>query len=89
LSPVGRAASRHIASRANGEVLIRARSLGPGSSSAIIDVPAGSAMTGRGLTTKKGLSKAMRLIPTGNALLLRTTWYPGMAGGIGSPIPGV
>lgn len=68
-------------------MLIRACS--PGSSAAIIDVPVGSEMTGRGLTTKKGVSKAMRLIPTGNALLLRTTWYPEMASGIGSPIPGV
>jgi hypothetical protein len=69
--------------------MIRARSLGPEFSAAIIDVPVGSEMTGRGLTTKKGVSKAMRLIPTGNALLLRTTWYPGMVSGIGSPIPGV
>jgi hypothetical protein len=87
--PFGRAVALHIASRSNGEVLIRARSLGPGFSVAIIDVPVGSEMTVRGLTAKKGASKAMRLILTGNALPLRTTSYPGMVSGTGSPIAGV
>ena len=40
----------------------------------------------RGPTGKKSVSKAMRLVLTGNALPLRTTSYLGMDSGIGSPI---
>jgi len=87
--PFERATALHIASRNNGGVLIRARSLGQGFFVAIIDVPVGSEMTVRGLTAKKSVSKPMRLILTGNALLLRTTSYLGMDSGICSPIAGV
>jgi hypothetical protein len=84
----GRVAALHIASRSDGEVLIRARSLGPGFSVAIIDMPVGSQMGVRGITLKKGASKAMRLILTGNALPLRVTSYLGMVGGIASVLYG-
>jgi hypothetical protein len=86
---LGRVAALYIALRSDGEVLIRARSLGPGFSVATIDVPAGPEMTGRRAPIRKSVSKALRLILTGSTLPLRATSYLGMLGGVGSLLYGI
>jgi polyisoprenyl-phosphate glycosyltransferase len=84
----GRAAALYIALRSDGEVRIRARSLGQGFSVATIDVPAGPKMTGRA-PFKKSVSKSLRLILTGSTFPLRATSYFGMLGGVGSLLYGI
>lgn len=80
----GRVAALYVASRSDGEVLIRARSLGRGFSVATVDVPGATNIVGRGVPLKLGLAKALRLLLTGSAMPLRVSSYLSLFGGIAS-----
>jgi hypothetical protein len=78
----GRVAALYVASRNDGEVLIRARSLGSGFSTATVEMPDAPRILRRGVDRKLGLSKAVRLILTGSAKPLRTASFLGFFGGL-------
>ncbi len=81
-----RAAALYIASSRDGEVLVRARSLGQGFPSAIVAVPASPLVPRRGAPPRMAAAKALRLILTGSALPLRLSSYIGLIGGVASVV---
>lgn len=78
---LGRAAGLYVASRTDGEVLVRARSLGHGFAVSEIDVTDQPTTATRGVPLKKGASMALRLLFTGSTLPLRGASFLGMCGG--------
>jgi hypothetical protein len=81
---LSRAAALHVATRSDGEVLMRARALGQGFPAVIIQIGASPPVPGRGMPLRMAVAKAFRLILTGSALPLRLSSYLGFAGGIAS-----
>jgi hypothetical protein len=77
-----RAAGLYIAGRRDGEVLVRARSLGQGFPCASVVVDDGIGVLVPGMPVPIAVAKALRLILTGSATPLRLTSYLGFAGGI-------
>jgi polyisoprenyl-phosphate glycosyltransferase len=79
---LSRAAALYIATRSDGEVLVRARTLGQGFPSTVIKIGASPPLTGRGMPVRLAVAKAFRLLLTGSALPLRISSYLGFVGGL-------
>lgn len=77
-----RAAALYVAGRRDGEVLVRARSLGQGFPCTSVTVPDGEPVKVAGTPARIAVAKALRLILTGSATPLRLTSYLGFGGGI-------
>lgn len=90
LSPAFRAYSRaaalYIATRRDGEILIRARALGQGFPSASVATKSLAPIPIRSMSFRMAVSKAVRLLLTGSAAPLRLASYLGFGGGILSVI---
>jgi hypothetical protein len=90
LSPAFRAYSRaaalYIATRRDGEVLIRARALGQGFPSASVATRSSVPFPIRSMSFRMAVSKAVRLLLTGSSAPLRLSSYLGFGGGIMSVI---
>jgi polyisoprenyl-phosphate glycosyltransferase len=90
LSPAFRAYSRaaalYIATRRDGEVLIRARALGQGFPSATVATRSSVPVPIRSMSFRMAVSKAVRLLLTGSSVPLRLSSYLGFGGGIMSVI---
>jgi hypothetical protein len=86
LSPTFRAYSRaaalYIATRRDGEVLIRARALGQGFPSVTVATKASVRLPIRSMSFRMAVSKAVRLLLTGSSAPLRLSSYLGFGGGI-------
>ena len=81
---MSRPAALYIATRADGEVLVRARELGSGFPVAEVGhSPEAGAERRRG-SLSRDLARGARLIATGSTTLLRASSYIAVAGGIGS-----
>jgi hypothetical protein len=78
---LSRAAALFVASRADGEVLIRSRSIGPGFPSLIVDIPISPVVKDRGIKFMGGLAKGLRLLITTSTIPLRSISYIGLAAG--------
>jgi hypothetical protein len=81
-----RSAALYIATRHNGDVLVRASDLGQGFPATTVTLPDCAQMPGRGMPISMGIAKALRLLLTGSARPLRFTSYLGLAGGTASAI---
>jgi polyisoprenyl-phosphate glycosyltransferase len=79
---LSRAAALQIATRSDGEVLVRARTLGQGFPAVVIPIGASPLVPGRGMPLRMAVAKVFRLILTGSALPLRLSSYLGFMGGI-------
>lgn len=77
-----RAAALYVATRRDGEVLVRARSLGQGFPTALVPVVDGTRVPVPSMPPRIAVAKALRLILTGSATPLRLTSYLGFGGGI-------
>jgi hypothetical protein len=90
LSPAFRAYSRaaalYIATRRDGEVLIRARALGQGFPSATVATKSSVPFPIRSMSFRMAVSKAVRLLLTGSSAPLRLSSYLGFGGGIMSVV---
>lgn len=90
LSPAFRAYSRaaalYIATRRDGEVLIRARALGQGFPSATVAARSSVRFPIRSMSFRMAVSKAVRLLLTGSSAPLRMSSYLGFGGGIMSVV---
>jgi hypothetical protein len=90
LSPAFRAYSRaaalYIATRRDGEVLIRARALGQGFPSATVATKSSVRFPIRSMSFRMAVSKAVRLLLTGSSAPLRLSSYLGFGGGIMSVV---
>jgi hypothetical protein len=90
LSPAFRAYSRaaalYIATRRDGEVLIRAPALGQGFPSATIVTKSSVLFPIRSMSFRMAVSKAVRLLLTGSSAPLRLSSYLGFGGGIMSVV---
>jgi hypothetical protein len=84
-----RAAALYIATRRDGEVLVRARSLGRGFPAAVISVNDTARVSVPSMPLRIAVAKALRLILTGSATPLRLTSYLGFGGGIVAVLYGV
>ncbi len=86
LSPAFRAYSRaaalYIATRRDGEILIRARALGQGFPSAAVATRTSVRVPIRSMSFRMAVSKAVRLLLTGSSAPLRLSSYLGFGGGI-------
>jgi hypothetical protein len=86
LSPAFRAYSRaaalYIATRREGEVLIRAQTLGQGFPSATVAATSSIPVPIRSMSLRMAVSKAVRLLLTGSSAPLRLSSYLGFGGGI-------
>ena len=78
---LSRTAGLFIASRADGEVLIRSRSIGPGFPSLIVDLPISPVVKDRGIEFTGGMAKGLRLLITTSTIPLRSISYIGLAAG--------
>ncbi len=83
---MSRAAALYVSSRADGEVLIRARHLGSGFPAASIAVPGIVPTRVAGGTLIGDIARGLRLITTSSTKLLRVSAYLGVVGGIASVI---
>lgn len=83
---MSRAAALYVSSRADGEVLIRARQLGSGFPAASITVPGIAPTRSPGGTLVGDIARGLRLITTSSTKLLRVSAYLGVVGGIASVI---
>jgi hypothetical protein len=81
LRVLSRAAALFVASRADGEVLIRSRSIGTGFPSLIVDLPISPVVKDRGIEFMGGLAKGLRLLITTSTIPLRSISYIGLAVG--------
>ncbi|WFU38850.1 hypothetical protein QA640_31250 [Bradyrhizobium sp. CB82] len=79
-----RPAAMFIATKNDGEVRIRANSLGSGFTTETIDVLGTTKIVRGGIDVKRGISTALELIMTGSTLPLRLASYLGFFSGIGS-----
>jgi hypothetical protein len=77
-----RAAALYVAGRRDGEVLVRARSLGQGFPCTSVAVEDAEPVTVPSMPVRIAVAKALRLILTGSATPLRLTSYLGFGGGI-------
>ncbi len=77
-----RAAALYIATRRDGEVLVRARFLGQGFPAASVAVNDTTRVTVPSMPVRIAVAKALRLILTGSATPLRLTSYLGFGGGV-------
>lgn len=82
---LSRAAALYVATRRDGEVLVRARTLNAGFPAAEIALPGTIARRERG-SLRRDLARAARFIATGSTLLLRASTYLALVSGIGSAI---
>lgn len=85
---LSRAAALFIATRLNGEVLVRAHELGPGFPSANVFIGPYTPMTGVGMPARMAASKGLQLLLTGSALPLRISSYFGFLTGFASIVYG-
>jgi polyisoprenyl-phosphate glycosyltransferase len=81
---LSRPAAMFIATRNDGEIRIRANSLGSGFTSKTIDVLGTSKIMRGGIDVRRGISTALQFIMTGSTLPLRFASYLGFFSGIGS-----
>lgn len=81
---LSRAAALYIATRNDGEVLVRARTLGQGFPATTIPVAALAPIAAPGMPFRMAVGKALRLVLTGSALPLRLSSYIGLLGGVAS-----
>lgn len=79
-----RAAALFIATRNDGEVLVRAAKLGNGFPSIEVPVLNRPPVAAAGTPLRMAVGKAVRLLLTGSALPLRLASYVGLLGGVGS-----
>jgi hypothetical protein len=90
LSPAFRAYSRaaalYIATRRDGEVLIRARALGQGFPAATVAAKSSVRIPIRSMSFRMAVSKAVRLLLTSSSAPLRLSSYLGFGGGIMSVV---
>jgi hypothetical protein len=84
-----RAVALYIATRRDGEVLVRARFLGQGFPATAIAVNDTARITVPSMPLRIAVAKALRLILTGSATPLRLTSYLGFGGGIAAVLYGV
>jgi hypothetical protein len=84
-----RAAALYVATRRDGEVLVRARFLGQGFPAATIAVNDTARVTVPSMPLRIAVAKALRLVLTGSATPLRLTSYLGFGGGIVAVLYGV
>lgn len=84
-----RAAALYIATRRDGEVLVRARSLGQGFAATTIVVDDMKRITMPSMPLRLAVAKALRLMLTGSARPLRLTSYLGFGGGVLAVLYGV
>jgi hypothetical protein len=84
-----RAAALYIATRRDGEVLVRARFLGQGFPATAIAVTDTARVTVPSMPLRIAVAKALRLILTGSATPLRLTSYLGFGGGIAAVLYGI
>jgi hypothetical protein len=78
---LSRAAALFVASRADGEVLVRSRSIGPGFPSLVVDLPNSPVVKDRRIEFMGGLAKGLRLLITTSTMPLRSISYIGLAAG--------
>lgn len=83
---LSRAAALHVATRKEGEVLVRARNLGSGYPTAEVRLPKDRSRPRAERSMRDDLSRGLRLISTGSATLLRASSYLALVGGIASAI---
>ena len=81
---LSRAAALFIATRPDGEVLVRARELGPGFPSTTVPIKSYSPIMGAGMPARMAAGKGLRLLLTGSALPLRISSYFGFLTGSAS-----
>jgi polyisoprenyl-phosphate glycosyltransferase len=85
---LSRAAALHAATRKDGEVLVRARSLGSGFPVAEIEMP-DQRRSRRAPSLRRDLTRGTRLIATSSATVFRTSAYLAVISGIGSALYGL
>lgn len=83
---LSRAAALYIATRRDGEVLVRARTLGSGFPVVEVSVSSESRRSRKKPSLLRDLGRAARLIATGSTTLLRASSYIALAGGVASAI---
>jgi hypothetical protein len=81
---LSRPAAMFIATKNDGEIRIRANSLGPGFPSETVEVLGATRIMRGGIDFKRGISTALQFIMTGSTLPLRFASYLGFFSGIGS-----
>jgi hypothetical protein len=77
-----RAAALHVAGHVAGEVFVRARVIGAGFPSMVVELPASPIVKKRGVKTSAGLRHGLRLLLTTTALPLRMCSLVGFAAGL-------
>jgi hypothetical protein len=83
---LSRAAALYIATRKEGEVLVRARTLGSGFPTAEVQLPEDPNMRRAKRSLRRDLARGARFITTGSATLLRVSSYLALLGGIASAL---
>ncbi|WP_426265754.1 hypothetical protein [Sphingomonas sp. LHG3443-2] len=83
---LSRAAALYIVSRREGEVLVRARSLGAAFPATEVTIAGAPALRDRKRSLRRDLGRAVRLMATGSAGLLRASSYLAVLGGGASAI---
>ena len=83
---LSRAAALYVATRREGEVLVRARTLGAGFPAAEIPLPHDPSRPAGKRSLRRDFSRAARLMTTGSSTLLRASSYLALLGGIASSI---
>lgn len=81
---LSRSAALYIATRSDGEVLVRARQLGSGFPSASLPLPPDPLVRSERRSLRRDLARGARFITTGSTTLLRVSSYLAFAGGIAS-----
>ncbi len=79
---MSRAAALYVSTRTDGEVLVRARTLGSGFPTATVDAPARPARRKSGRSVVRDMARGARLITTGSTMLLRASSYVAVTGGL-------
>lgn len=86
LRVMSRAAALYLVSRREGELMIRARSLGAAFPSAEVKVDAADPQPSRPRSLRRDLARGVRLMTTGSASLLRASSYLALFGGSASAV---
>lgn len=86
LRVLSRAAALYLISRREGELMIRAHSLGAAFPSAQVTIDAEEPQPVRSRSLRRDLSRGVRLITTGSASLLRASSYLALFGGCASAV---
>ncbi len=83
---LSRPAALYVATRKEGEVLVRSRSLGSGFPSAEVPLPEDGSARREKRSLRRDLARGTRFITTGSTTLLRASSYLALLGGIASAV---